>query len=285
MSMRYTKRMKRLTLSGTEISYWEYNADKTQTIIMVHGFRGTHHGLLKIVEQLPDFHIIVPDLPGFGDSMPLAGQTHSLENYVRFLDEFISALALSKPAALLGHSFGSIVASHFAAQFPEKISKLILINPIGAPALEGPRGFLTQLAIMYYWLGKKLPAGLAHKWLANPGIVKIMSVTMAKTSDKQLLAYIHNQHLRHFSTFASPQVVAEAFRTSVSHDVSHIASNIKTPTLLIAGEKDDITPLEKQHLLATKNPQFQLKIISNVGHLIHYEKPREAATLIAQFLQ
>lgn len=277
--------MKQLPLSIGKVAYWEYNPSKKPVIVMIHGFRGTHHGLAKIVEALPEYHIIVPDLPGFGDSMPLTGQTHSLENYLQFLDEFITALNLKQPPILLGHSFGSIVAGHFAAANPKRLEKLILINPIGAPALEGPRAVMTRLAIMYYWLGKKLPQRLAHKWLANPVIVKVMSVTMAKTSNKELLKYIHSQHLQHFSTFANPQIVAEAFRTSVSHDVSHIAGAIKVPTLLIAGEKDDITPLAKQELLATKNSHFQLKVISEVGHLIHYEKPVEAATLIKQFLQ
>lgn len=277
--------MKKLTLHNTEISYWEYNTSRKPVIVMIHGFRGTHHGLAKIVEQLPEFHIIVPDLPGFGDSTPLAGQTHSLENYVRFVEDFIAALNLKEPPILLGHSFGSIITSHFAAESPEKIAKLILINPIGAPALQGPRAILTRLAIMYYWLGRKLPHDLAHAWLKNPLIVKVMSVTMAKTKDKEIREYIHDQHLQHFSTFANPKVVAEAFRTSVSHDVSQIARSIKIPTLLVAGEKDDITPLEKQQLLTTKNPLFHLEIIPNVGHLIHYETPREAASLIARFVQ
>lgn len=271
--------------SGTRLAYWQYNKNQKKTIVMIHGFRGTHHGLLKIAQQLPNYRIIVPDLPGFGDSMPFAGQTHGLEAYIDFVDEFIEALKLNTPPILLGHSFGSIIASHFAASFSEKISKLILINPIGAPALKGPRATLTRLAIMYYWLGKKLPEKTAGKWLANPAIVKIMSVTMAKTSDKALQTYIHDQHLRYFSNFANPKVVAQAFRASVSHDVSQTANTITVPTLLIAGEKDDITPLEKQRLLASKNPRMQLKVIPGVGHLIHYEKPVEAATLIEQFLQ
>jgi len=278
--------METLTLSsGTRLAYWQYNKNQKKTIVMIHGFRGTHHGLLKIAQQLPNYRIIVPDLPGFGDSMPFAEQTHSLESYIDFVDEFIEALKLNTPPILLGHSFGSIIASHFAASFPEKMSKLILINPIGAPALEGPRAMLTRLAIMYYWLGKKLPREAASKWLANPAIVRIMSLTMAKTSDKVLRAYIHDQHLRYFSNFTNPKVVAEAFRASVSHDVSQTVSTITVPTLLIAGEKDDITPLEKQQLLASKNPRMQLKVIPDVGHLIHYEKPVEAATLIERFLQ
>lgn len=278
--------MKSMTLpSGTQVAYWEYNETKKTVIVMIHGFRGTHHGLKKIIEALSQYHIIVPDLPGFGDSMPLQGQTHSLENYSSFVNEFIGMLQLNKTPVILGHSFGSIVAAHFAAKYPKKLQKLILVNPIGAPALQGPRAVLTRLAIMYYWLGKKLPTKAAHKWLATPLIVKIMSVTMAKTTDKQLLTYIHDQHLKHFSTFTNPTVVAEAFRTSVSHDVSYIASQLKIPTLLIAGEKDDITPVEKQELLAAKNPLLELKVIPDVGHLIHYETPKSAATLITQFVQ
>ena len=278
--------MKSIQLSGkTTVSYWEYNSDKKPVIVMIHGFRGTHHGLLKIVQQLPDYRIIIPDLPGFGDSMPFQNQAHSLKNYIAFVDTFLANLKLSTTPVLLGHSFGSIVASHFAVSFPGKIQQLILVNPIGAPALQGPRAILTRLAIMYYWLGKKLPTAWGKKWLANPLIVKIMSVTMAKTSDKKLLTYIHDQHLRHFSTFASPKVVDEAFRASVSYDVAQVARQLTVPTLLIAGEKDDITPLEKQRHLADQNSFLQLEIIPNVGHLIHYETPEEAANLIVHFLQ
>lgn len=275
---------KTLQLTHGAISYWEYHSDKQQTLVLIHGFRGTHHGLAKIAEQLQDYHLIVPDLPGFGVSEPFANGGHSLENYVTFTKELIEALNLMSPI-VVGHSFGSIVASHFVAQYPDMAEKLILINPIGAPALEGPRGIMTRLAIGYYWLGRKLPSNYAKQWLGAPPIVKIMSVTMAKTKDKETLRYIHDQHRQHFSTFASPQVVAESFRTSVEHDVSQVANKIQLPTLLIAGEKDDITALNKQHELHAKLANANLHVIPNVGHLIHYETPTEAAEAIRAFLE
>lgn len=274
---------KELTLSHGTVKYWEYHPDKKPALVMIHGFRGTHHGLAKIAEGLPDFHLLVPDLPGFGESQQLAGE-HSVENYVAFVAEFIRALGLKTPV-VAGHSFGSIVVSHFAAAYPDMLSKLILINPIAAPALQGPRGAMTRLAIAYYWLGRKLPAKVAGAWLGAPPIVKIMSVTMAKTSDKETLRYIHDQHKQHFSTFASPQVVAESFRASVSSDVSHVADQLRVPTLLIAGEKDDITPLDKQHELHRKVADSELYVIDEVGHLIHYEKAEDAARAIKGFLQ
>lgn len=266
----------------TITAYWAYYEPIKPVIIMIHGFRGTHHGLQRIVEDLPDFHLIVPDLPGFGASEPLP--SHDLESYVSWLHDFMQNLSLKNPPILLGHSFGSIVTAHFAANYPEMISKLILVNPIGAPALKGPRGIMTRLAILYYWLGRALPAKASHAWLSTPFIVKIMSVTMAKSRDKEMLRYIHDQHLQHFSTFANPTVVAEAFTTSVSHDVREVATQITTPTLLIAGEKDDITSLDKQKELHAALPDSQLVVIPQVGHLIHYETAREAAQAIKDFI-
>lgn len=273
-----------LTLNGHAVQYWEYNKDKKNVIVMIHGFRGTHHGLERIVENLPEFRIIVPDLPGFGASEPFTDSEHSLDRYIQFVREFIAQLNLTTQPYLLGHSFGSIVAAQYTSQFPSTISKLILVNPIGAPALQGNRAILTQLAIGYYWLGKILPSRTAKLWLSSPPIIKVMSVAMAKTKDKEVQRFVHQQHLAHFSTFANAAVVAEAFRASVENDVSHVAKSITVPTLLIAGEQDDITSIEKQRELHKKMPSSSLHSIPGVGHLIHYETPTEAAEAVRAFL-
>jgi pimeloyl-ACP methyl ester carboxylesterase len=269
--------------NGSTIRYWEYGKATDPTIVMIHGFRGTHHGLQRIVDELTGYHVIVPDLPGFGDSQPFTNGSHSIAQYTAWLQDFITQFQFNQPAILLGHSFGSIITSHYAVQHPEMIQKLILINPIGAPALEGPKAILTKLAIFYYWFGRKLPRSLSQQWLATPLIVKIMSLSMTKTKDKQTQAYVHDQHLTYFSRFASPEVVAEAFSASVNHDVREVADKITVPTLLIAGDLDDITPLHKQKELATMITGSQLEVIANVGHLIHYETASQAATAIKRF--
>lgn len=249
---------------------------------MIHGFRGTHHGLSLIAENLHDYSVVVPDLPGFGEGEKLAD--YSLDSYVAWLHQYIHDLHLSDRPILLGHSFGSIVTAAYAAHFPETISRLILVNPIGAPALEGPKRLLTNLAIFYYWLGTKLPKRLAEPWLQSQIVVMIMSTTMAKTKDKKLRGYIHDQHRQYFSRFHDATSVSEGFKTSVSHNVSEFAGLVKTPTLLIAGEKDDITPLQKQQTLVTLFPNAKLEIIYGTGHLTHYEAPGQIALLVQAFI-
>lgn len=254
-----------------------------QKIIMVHGFRGTHHGLVLIADKLRDqYEVLVPDLPGFAKGEKLS--THNLESYVTWLKDYIKTNAGDTPPILLGHSFGSIVASAYTRKYPTSITKLILVNPIGAPALEGPRKVLTKLAIFYYKLGEYLPERAAYQWLAFKPIVMVMSVSMAKTKDKQLRSFIHDQHLTHFSSFHSAKSVSEAFKTSVSHDVSEFAADILVPTLIIAGALDDITPLAKQFELAKKFPDATITVIDNVGHLTHYETPEEIASRAKKWL-
>jgi len=253
-----------------------------QTIILIHGFRGTHHGLALIDKQLSSFHTITPDLPGFGEGEQLA--SHTLDTYVEWLKSFIKAQDLKAPPILLGHSFGSIICAAYAKKYPKTIKKLVLVNPIGAPALEGSKGALSMLAVFYYWVGTKLPTQLAHTWLASKIVVKITSVTMTKTKDTQLRAYIHDQHLRYFSLFHSPESLAEGFKVSVSNSVRDFAPSIHLPTLLIVGALDDITPLEKQKKLVQLFSDGRLEIIENVGHLTHYETPDQVAAYVQAFI-
>lgn len=271
-----------IAVLGGTTAYWVYGpADAETTVLAVHGFRGEHHGLEPVVAQLPGIRIVSPDLPGFGESAPLPGQTHSLETYAEWLSAF--AAAATPGAVVLGHSFGSIVAAAaVAGGLPTE--RLILVNPIGAPALEGPRGVLTRLAVFYYWAGARLPRRTGESLLRSPAIVRAMSVSMAKTKDPELRRFIHDQHDTYFSRFADRDVLHDAFVASVSHDVREFAPRIGQPTLLIAAQKDDITPIEAERTLATLFPRAELVEIPDVGHLIHYETPQAAASAITRFL-
>jgi pimeloyl-ACP methyl ester carboxylesterase len=267
---------------GGSTAYWVYGADDAEiTLVAVHGFRGEHHGLEPVVAHLDGIRVVSPDLPGFGETAPLPGRRHTLDDYVAWLREFTAAVAPGAP--VLGHSFGSIVtAAAVAGGLPA--SRVILVNPIGAPALEGPRGILTRLAIFYYWAGARLPRALGDALLRSAVITRVTSLAMVKTDDRALRRFVHDQHDTYFSRFADRDTLHDAFVTSVSYDVSRFASRIAQPTLLIAAQKDDITPIEAERHLATLFPQAELVEIADVGHLIHYETPAAAAAAIRRFL-
>ncbi|WP_347107568.1 alpha/beta hydrolase [Paenarthrobacter sp. S56] len=276
-------------VDGSTVAYWTYEPvkadNKTRTILVVHGFRGDHHGLLRVADLLPGMRIIMPDLPGFGSSDAFIGDEHTVERYGKFLSGFMAALGLDPSTVLVGHSFGSIVASHFAAAHPGAVFPLILINPIAAPALEGPKGIMTKLAVFYYRISAKLPRRLGLALLRNRAIVRLMSITMAKTKDKALRRFIHGQHDSYFSAFADRKSLLESFEASVSGTVADVAGQLRLPVLLIAGEKDEIATLPNQHKLMERLPDGKLVVIPGVGHLIHYETPAPAAAAIRTFLE
>ncbi|MGA1837141.1 alpha/beta hydrolase [Herbiconiux sp. 11R-BC] len=288
-----------LDLGGSGTRVWEYGpagaddaarASARTLVVVVHGFRGDHHGLEPVIAQLddtrlPGARIVAPDLPGFGESTPLTA-THDIDGYTAWLRELVDTVRAESPEArlvILGHSFGSIIVSAALAQgLPA--DDAILINPISAPALKGPRGFMTRLAIGYYQFSAAVPEKLGFAVLRSGLVVQIMSNTMAKTKEKPLRRWIHDQHHRYFSAFANRSVVLDAFKASVSHDVSEYAAGIAVPTLMIAADKDDITPMAAQYQVQAAISEAQLVVLHDVGHLIHYERPLEAAAAIEQFL-
>lgn len=273
-------------INGSVVRYWFYPAkiSNPKTLIFIHGYRGNHRGLEAIAGALDDFDVYIPDLPGFGASEPMRDE-HSIENYSSWLAQFIAGLRLAAKPVLLGHSFGTIVCSHFATQNSKFINRLILVNPISAPALKGPKAMLTRVAITFFWLAARLPEATADWLLKSWPMVRGMSIVMTKSKDKNLRSWVHRQHDENFNDFAELRVAIEGYRASVSNCVADFASKIEVPTLMIAGSKDDITSVHQQQVTFSKltAPQSNLEVIAGVGHLTHYEAPSQIANLVRDF--
>lgn len=269
-------------VDGVETAWWDYGPnDRPVDLVMVHGFRGDHHGLEPFVAALgPHIRVLIPDLPGFGSTRGFAG-TADIGAYASWLSSFFSTHASG--ATLLGHSFGSIVVAAARAS-GLSVRATVLANPIAANALQGPRGFMTKLAVAYYRLSARLPERWGYALLRNRAIVRVMSATMAKTTDKNLRRWIHDQHDEYFSVFDGRRAVLEAFQASVRNDVSQFAHGLTGPVLMIVADRDDITSLVRQRELASRLSDVSLHVVTNVGHLVHYEAADEAAEVIRDFL-
>jgi pimeloyl-ACP methyl ester carboxylesterase len=268
---------------GSTTRYWVYgDPNAATTVVVCHGYRGEHHGLEPVIAQLPHIRFVSPDLPGFGESTPLVGRAHDINGYAAWLTAFVEAVD-APHAVILGHSFGTIVS---AAALVAGLSTeaLILINPIAISGLKGPHPIATRVTVAYYRLAALLPDRIGFALLKNWLIVQFMSSSLAKTKDKARRKWIHAEHHTYFNRFANRDVVVEAFLASISTDVSAFASRIEVPTLLVAADLDDITPVAAQHDLQATFPDATLRVLPGVGHLIHYEVPAEAANAITGFI-
>ncbi|WP_264674060.1 alpha/beta fold hydrolase [Brevibacterium sp. CFH 10365] len=274
-----------IRLGSHSTAAWVYPGDRQQRpLLMVHGFRGDHHGMDLIAGTITDREVIVPDLPGFGLTVPLDAGS-SLSAFVDYLVALRTEIAGQRGMTpiLVGHSFGSILVSHLAARHRETVDELVLINPITSPALEGPARFLTGATRAYYALGARLPEWAGRSLLSNPAIVRAMSVAMATTRDPGLRRYIHDQHGQHFSSFADRASLSEAFATSVAHTVTEVADHLTMPTLVIAGDKDAIAPIGPTRAFVAELSDVEFVELHGVGHLVHYERSEDAASAITEF--
>lgn len=272
-------RARRASVGGIDTAWWEYGDRDAPAITFVHGFRGDHHGLTAIAAHLPEYRILIPDLPGFGDSAPFAPGADT-QDYALWLHAFHTAYA--PESSVLGHSFGSIVVSAAAPRLTAP--HLVLVNPIARHATQGFGALGTGITRLYYRAAEALPERAGLALLRSPLIVRGMSEVMATTRDPQLRAWIHAQHAQHFSSFASRESVSDAFRASVDHDIQRFAGGVRQPTLLVAGDRDSIAPLATVQALAQELPDAELVVLQGAGHLTHYERPARVASEMRRWL-
>ena len=290
--------------------YWQYGEgmgsgsfpEGCYPVLLVHGFRGDHHGLEIIANYLlkliPNVSIISPDLPGFGRSGDLpenALDEDSIDAYVAWLQDFVERTnPLGLPLHVVGHSFGSILTSAFAAAHPASLARLSLINPISEPALEGSQRIASRLASLYYRAGAALPEKIGYPLLRSQLITRASSEVMMRTKDKAMRRFINGQHAAYFGSFGSRRGVLSAYEASITHTAAEYAAAIRVPVQMLVAEDDDLgTPETARAMYATltsrdlpassTGARERLDMIPEVGHLIHYETPHLAAELIADF--
>jgi pimeloyl-ACP methyl ester carboxylesterase len=256
---------------------WKIPGESDQKVyLMIHGFRGDHHGLAAIAAGLKSFEVIIPDLPGYGKSKALTKS--DLDEYANWLIALTEQI--QRPVVLIGHSFGTLVCSR-AIDLGLRVERLCLIAPISSRSID-QKDLGNSVARVFYNLTKRL-GGVGSFLMRSSLVVQIMSIAMATTSDRKLRSWIHNQHQSHFSNYESDEVVETGFWSAAKSSVRDFSSKISMPTLLIAGDKDLIAPLEGQLLLDAELENSRLEIVSGIGHLLHYEAPARVAELIENF--
>lgn len=228
------------------------NASKN--LVFIHGWGATAKIFKTVFYYLKDdFNIHYFDLPGFGNT-PIE-KIMTLKDYAEFVYKFLKENNIKKPI-IIGHSFGGAIAIKLALLYPESISKLILVS---ASAIRRPRHKIMLIKKIADFIKPFLPKKLRKL------ILRILGL------DKTDYAQIDSLKLK------------ETFKNIISEDLSIYLPTIKMPTLVIWGEKDNITPLEDGELIAKSIPDAKLLVIKNAGHFRFLEKPEEITKLIKDF--
>ena len=276
---------KSVSIAGSNTNYWLYpattrDASQAETLVLVHGYRGDHHGLESFAGGLTNYNVISPDLPGFGTSDPMKVE-HSLDSYSTWFKAFLEKLELKSPL-VVGHSFGTLVVSSTEAKLG-LFSKIVLVNPVAGGRIVGISKVLLEFVKFYYWLAHVVPEFVGNKMTKTYLLVDSMSAYTTKTKDKELRKWIKQQHRSHFNSFANSQVVWEAYLASTENVVVPFLKEVHKPVLLVAAERDEITPVSAVYDLARTMDNAQVHEVKGCGHLVHYEAAAEAVEVINEF--
>jgi len=121
---------RKVDVDGVNIFYREAGPRDAPAILLLHGFPSAGHMFRELIPQLADrFHLIAPDLPGFGQSdMPDRGAfTYTFDNVARVIDRFTKVVGLGR-FAIYVFDYGAPTGFRLATWHPERVDALISQN-------------------------------------------------------------------------------------------------------------------------------------------------------------
>jgi pimeloyl-ACP methyl ester carboxylesterase len=260
------------TINGTTVRWWEFGAPDQPPLMMLHGFRGNHRGLIDLAEQITDRRIIVPDLPGWGESGKLHTK-HEFLAYIAFLRQFAVSLNIV-PFDLFGHSFGASLALVFASYHSDLLRQLILLAPV-----VDAKTVTSRIGEAYYQVGAKLPPPLNKKWVTSAALNRISTELLTTTRDPILKRRIVRDEQDNLK-YIDHRVETETFLDFYRVDFMAAAAKITAPTTLIIGDRDQMTSLPIARRLVNAIPNSRLELIPGAGHFLQVEEPIAVAGII-----
>jgi 1,2-diacylglycerol 3-beta-galactosyltransferase len=266
-----------IKVRGLRIHYLESRSEITETIVMLHGFRSSHEGLMKLADQFPNSHLIIPDFPGYGESDELQTGNNTVTAYANVIAGLIRKLKLTN-VTLLGHSFGALVGLACAAEHPTFVQRLIMVSPVPRPNI------VTRAGGIYYRIGRALPAPLDREWLTNSAIQKQMRGYIVRTDDPVIYAEVMSEGERELKNLHA-NINLENYFSLSSIDPAKWLTQLKTlPVLVVTGDADPLTPLEDV-IIGYQLPGITLKVIEGMGHFSPAEIPVDIANVIRQWMK
>lgn len=116
---------------GLKLSYLDWGNTEAPLLVLLHGGLEQAHAWDKVAEALRhQWHVVVPDLRGHGDSEWSTGSAYCVAHFVPDVAALVEHLDVDT-FTLVGHSLGGNIATHYTAAYPEKVNKLCVIEGLG----------------------------------------------------------------------------------------------------------------------------------------------------------
>lgn len=236
-------------------------------LLLVHGLgQNGFTDWMPVMPQLARrWRVLAMDLPGFGYSSSPAAK-FSPTNYARVLDRLLAREA-NGPVIVVGHSMGGAVALRLAADFPTRVSKLVLVDVAGILQRTAFTKHTASVPLSVDGMPEPLKEPVARlRDLGNLVIERLFGLPNDPTNVLRANEALWGLALR-------DRTNVNAALALVDENFSAAVHTLAQPVQLIWGEADAIAPLRTGELLARRLPRAQLVTLPGVGHV-----PMEQAT-------
>ncbi len=265
---------KTITTSDHQTIYYEtHKGSKDKpTLFFLHGMGGDLDAWQFVIKPLQSqgYSTLAMDLRGHGySSHPRTPESYNIQHAVQDVQDILETE--KKPEIILvGHCYGANVALLFTMKNPHMVKKLIVIGASYCPPpylkhamLRKGAAITTSIASLFSFRPKKpwhspYPPGKHHEDYEWFGLMRTLW---------------HNSLLSYVQTSKQIQ----------NFDILSQLPKIKTPTLVIAGEKDSIYPLPISEKINREIPNSKLEVIKNANHVLPMNNPEEITTLITDY--
>jgi pimeloyl-ACP methyl ester carboxylesterase len=229
---------------------WETRAGSGTPVALVHGLSGSSRWWSRNVEGLAARHLVAAvDLVGFGRNRRFFGAPVVLPPFsevtallARWLETF------GEPVHLVGHSMGGQIAIRLAAERPDLVRSLVLVDAAGMPFHLDPRPHLRPLHSAPY---------------GGPGIARVLVPDFLR---------------------AGPASVAVASTRVMRGDMREMMHALRVPTLLVWGENDPLVPLQYGRAMQQEIAGAKLVVIPRAAHVAMWDAPEEFNRALLEFL-
>lgn len=278
--VRHAERSRFAEVDGVRVHYQEAGEAGAPAVVLIHGFCASTFVWSDVLLQIAEmgFRVIAPDLVGFGFTAKPRSFEYTFEAQARAVVGLLDELGVGR-AALVGSSYGGAVAAVCALDYPERVSRLVLVGAVSNDDVK--RQTLLRLAASPV-MGDLLSPLL----LGSP---RLMRWRMSKVYAPENARLFAGERMEaHHRTLRSSQAHAAVLRTLRRWDAGRIlreGARITQPTLLVWGEHDRDIPLREGERLHALLPNSRLVVFENCGHLPPEERPEEFAGLVAGFCQ
>jgi non-heme chloroperoxidase len=253
--------------TGVDLFYVEQGRAKGEPVVFLHGYTDSHRSFERNLPRLPRrYHAYALDQRGHGGSSKPSccyAQSDFAADVVAFLD----AMGLER-ATLVGHSMGSFIAHKVAAEYPERVAKLVLVGSAptsaGNPVVLGLKDAVDSL-------GEPIDPAFVRDFQASTFYGPIPASFLDTAVSESLRVPLG--------------VWRQALDGLLAEDHAAALPRVTAPTLVVWGDQDGIFTLADQQALDAAIPDSTLLVYEQTGHGPHVERPARFAHDLEQFLR